>query len=167
MDLDAVHDAMRARNAEGNTVPETPRDSPRPGRDYTAASDNDFTEVKAESEKGKCDVAPTEDEEEMNPPPSLTHTSESDRVSLRRQLGRYGTKRHRSEEIRRCPGRRRYQARQSSRAHHQLRRVRQEVQERAGVQTTTGRTSSRVKHNAGARCLEVYDEVVKEMASGR
>ena len=68
MDLDAVHDAMRARNAEGNTVPDSPRDSPRPGRDYTAASDNDFTEVKAESEKGKCDVAPTEDEEEMNPP---------------------------------------------------------------------------------------------------
>ena len=107
-----------------------------------------------------------EDEEEMNPPPTLTHRAESDRVSLRRQLGRYGTKRHRSEEIWRCPGRRRYQARQSSRAHHQLRRVRQEVQERAGVRTTTGRTSSRVKHNAGARCLEVYDEVVKEMASG-
>ena len=147
---------MRARNAEGNTVPDTPRDSPRPGRDYTAASDNDFTEVKAESEKGKCDVAPTEDEEEMNPPPSLTHTSESDRVSLRRQLGRYGTKRHWSEEIRRCPGRRRYQARQSSRVRHQLHRVRQEFQERrqerAGAVGPLPGARHQGENTGGAQC---------------
>ena len=37
-----------------------------------------FTEVKSESEEGESDVAPTADEEETKPPPSLTHASESD-----------------------------------------------------------------------------------------
>ena len=74
VDWDAVHAVMRARIAEGNPTPDAPRDSPQPGSE----DDGAFTEVKSESEEGESDVAPTADEEETKPPPSLTHASESD-----------------------------------------------------------------------------------------
>ena len=150
MDWDAVHAVMRARIAEGNPTPDAPRDSPQPGSE----DDGAFTEVKSESEEGESDVAPTADEEETKPPPSLTHASESDEFhsaanSTDTKQNVIGVKR--SGDVQDGGD---TEARLNILDDPPLRRVRQEVQAVSRVsRSTTGRHVIKASNTGGARCV--------------
>jgi len=168
VDWDAVHAVMRARIAEGNPTPDAPRDSPQPGSE----DDGAFTEVKSESEEGESDVAPTADEEETKPPPSLTHASESDEFhsaanSTDTEQNIVGVKR--SGDVQDGGDSKRVKvfeyATSCTVCGRNFKNGGKNGQGQSGhyrAHVIKGKTQE--ERNAGARCLEVLDEVVKEMA---